>query len=76
MPFKFGIIFILLQDIRFIIRELKKIDSKFYGKGVEGGALLYPLHSSLNMAKQIAIFEVPPPGKRKIVIATNIAETR
>ncbi|PFH54597.1 hypothetical protein AMATHDRAFT_134454 [Amanita thiersii Skay4041] len=36
---------------------------------------LYPLHSTLSSESQSAVFEVPPPGVRKIVIATNIAET-
>ncbi|KAH6917258.1 pre-mRNA-splicing factor ATP-dependent RNA helicase prp22 [Coprinopsis sp. MPI-PUGE-AT-0042] len=36
---------------------------------------LYPLHSTLTSENQAAVFDVPPPGIRKIVIATNIAET-
>lgn len=36
---------------------------------------IYPLHSSLATAEQLAVFEVPPSGVRKIVLATNIAET-
>ena len=36
---------------------------------------VYPLHSSLSTAEQKAIFDVPPAGVRKVVIATNIAET-
>jgi len=36
---------------------------------------VYPLHSTLSTAEQIAIFDIPPEGVRKIVIATNIAET-
>jgi len=38
-------------------------------------ARVLPLHSSLTSAEQQMIFDVPPPGIRKIVIATNIAET-
>ena len=33
------------------------------------------LHSILSSADQQSVFNVPPPGVRKIVIATNIAET-
>ncbi len=33
------------------------------------------LHSVLSSQDQSAAFDVPPPGVRKIVIATNIAET-
>ncbi|KAF4623096.1 hypothetical protein D9613_001917 [Agrocybe pediades] len=36
---------------------------------------LYPLHSTLSSESQGAVFDVPPVGIRKIVIATNIAET-
>ena len=34
-----------------------------------------PLHSSLSPAEQAEVFEAMPPGVRKIVLATNIAET-
>jgi ATP-dependent RNA helicase DHX29 len=37
--------------------------------------LVYPLHSSIATEDQEAAFLVPPPGIRKIVLATNIAET-
>lgn len=37
--------------------------------------LIYPLHSTLSSEGQGAVFEIPPTGIRKIVIATNIAET-
>ncbi|KAF8973905.1 P-loop containing nucleoside triphosphate hydrolase protein [Flammula alnicola] len=36
---------------------------------------IYPLHSTLSSESQGAVFDIPPPGVRKIVIATNIAET-
>ncbi|TFJ80181.1 hypothetical protein NSK_008481 [Nannochloropsis salina CCMP1776] len=36
---------------------------------------LYPLHSQLPMDQQREIFSPPPPGLRKIVLATNIAES-
>ncbi|RCI08563.1 hypothetical protein L249_4778 [Ophiocordyceps polyrhachis-furcata BCC 54312] len=37
--------------------------------------LVYPLHSSIATEDQESAFVVPPPGMRKIVLATNIAET-
>jgi ATP-dependent RNA helicase DHX29 len=43
--------------------------------GDERKWLIYALHSSIANDKQQAAFDVPPRGVRKIVIATNIAET-
>ena len=36
---------------------------------------LLPLHASLSPVEQKLVFVPPPKGKRKVVIATNIAET-
>ncbi|KAI0348676.1 P-loop containing nucleoside triphosphate hydrolase protein [Trametopsis cervina] len=36
---------------------------------------IHPLHSSIASDQQGAVFDIPPHGIRKIVIATNIAET-
>ncbi|OAX44745.1 P-loop containing nucleoside triphosphate hydrolase protein [Rhizopogon vinicolor AM-OR11-026] len=43
--------------------------------GDEHSFRIYPLHSTLSNENQSAVFDIPPPGVRKIVIATNIAET-
>ena len=34
-----------------------------------------PLHASLETREQRKVFTSPPPGKRKVVVATNVAET-
>ena len=34
-----------------------------------------PLHSSVSPQEQRCVFERPPGGTRKVVLATNIAET-
>jgi HrpA-like RNA helicase len=49
------------------IRRIEKFQTSSYR--------IYPLHSSLSTADQVAVFEVPPPGVRKIVLSSNIAET-
>ena len=45
------------------------------GRRFHGGWLIYPLHSSIASEEQEAAFLVPPRGSRKIILATNIAET-
>lgn len=40
-----------------------------------GKFLLVPLHSTLTNEEQALVFRKPPPGQRKIVLSTNIAET-
>ena len=41
----------------------------------DGSWWVMPLHSSVSPEDQKGAFTVPPPGVRKIVLATNIAET-
>ncbi|KAG8724099.1 DEAH-box ATP-dependent RNA helicase prp43 [Ceratobasidium sp. 395] len=44
-------------------------------KGAPGSLLCLPLYSALPPAQQQRIFDPAPPGGRKVIIATNIAET-
>ncbi|GAA5856055.1 hypothetical protein JCM5353_005568, partial [Sporobolomyces roseus] len=37
--------------------------------------LVLPLHANLTTAEQTLVFRPTPPGKRKVVVATNVAET-
>ncbi|XP_010002505.1 PREDICTED: probable ATP-dependent RNA helicase DHX34 [Chaetura pelagica] len=37
--------------------------------------VVLPLHSTLSVTEQDKVFDVPPPGVRKCILATNIAET-
>ncbi|CAE6447767.1 unnamed protein product [Rhizoctonia solani] len=45
------------------------------GKDGPGPLLVVPLYSSLPPAQQQRIFDSAPPGGRKVVVSTNIAET-
>lgn len=40
-----------------------------------GSLHVLPLHASLETREQKRVFAHPPPGKRKVVVATNVAET-
>ncbi|XP_015262611.1 PREDICTED: probable ATP-dependent RNA helicase DHX34 [Gekko japonicus] len=37
--------------------------------------VVLPLHSTLSVAEQDKVFDMPPPGVRKCIVSTNIAET-
>ncbi|KAG6820381.1 hypothetical protein H0H93_001352 [Arthromyces matolae] len=57
------------------IRRLNDILTEHPSFGDSSLFKLFPLHSTLSSENQSAVFELPPEGVRKIVIATNIAET-
>ncbi|CDO72377.1 hypothetical protein BN946_scf184977.g76 [Trametes cinnabarina] len=57
------------------IRRLNDILTDHRSFGAEDRFRIYPLHSTISSEQQGAVFDIPPPGVRKIVIATNIAET-
>ncbi|XP_072173861.1 ATP-dependent RNA helicase DHX30-like [Diadema setosum] len=57
------------QDIRSVNDKLKAD----WGKSDK--YVIYPVHSNITMDNQQAMFDIPPEGVRKVVLATNIAET-
>ncbi|KAI0335964.1 P-loop containing nucleoside triphosphate hydrolase protein [Cubamyces sp. BRFM 1775] len=57
------------------IRRLNDILTEHRSFGADEQFRIYPLHSTISSDQQGAVFDIPPPGVRKIVIATNIAET-
>uniref|UniRef100_A0AAY4ALD3 RNA helicase n=1 Tax=Denticeps clupeoides TaxID=299321 RepID=A0AAY4ALD3_9TELE len=58
------------QDIKAVQQRLEE-RARFQSDS----QLILPLHSSMSVADQQTVFQRPPEGKRKIVLATNIAET-
>ncbi|KAI9683700.1 MAG: hypothetical protein M1829_005006 [Trizodia sp. TS-e1964] len=58
------------------IAEIRQLHDMLSGSPVFSQAwYIYSLHSTIASEDQQRAFEVPPPGIRKIVLATNIAET-
>ncbi|KAI0007716.1 P-loop containing nucleoside triphosphate hydrolase protein [Xylariaceae sp. FL0662B] len=54
-----------VAEINRTVNQLKAISSLH----------VLPLHASLDTREQRRVFASPPPGKRKVVVATNVAET-
>ena len=58
------------------IAEIRRLNSMLVGHSAfSSGWCIYPLHSTIATEEQEQAFLVPPAGARKIVLATNIAET-
>lgn len=58
------------------IAEIRQLNDMLPGHpAFAKGWRIHPLHSSFASEDQQAAFEIPPNGVRKIVLATNIAET-
>ncbi|KAJ3172071.1 ATP-dependent DNA/RNA helicase dhx36 [Geranomyces variabilis] len=64
-----------LQEIDTLMSRLKDDDRFGMGFNDERRFRVYPLHSSVPIAAQQFVFDVPPAGVRKIILSTNIAET-
>lgn len=54
------------------IRRLHDILTTHPKFGIPEAYLIYPLHSALASEEQSAVFDIPPPGTRKIVIGRRI----
>ncbi|TPX16559.1 uncharacterized protein E0L32_003853 [Thyridium curvatum] len=58
------------------IAEIRTLNDLLLGdRNFSSNWLIYPLHSTIATEDQEQAFLIPPPGYRKIVLATNIAET-
>ncbi|KAI5631594.1 helicase associated domain (HA2) domain-containing protein [Phthorimaea operculella] len=54
------------------IQQTKQLLNQTFSESTHS---ILPVHSRLSTSDQVKIFSKPPPGVRKIVLATNIAET-
>lgn len=58
------------------LAEIRRLNDEVLSEPIfQKDWVVYALHSSIASDDQERAFDVPPPGIRKIVIATNIAET-
>ncbi|KAI4101868.1 MAG: hypothetical protein L6R37_004743 [Teloschistes peruensis] len=58
------------------IAEIRRLNSMLAVHNTfSSGWLIHSLHSTIAMEEQEKAFAIPPPGYRKIVLSTNIAET-
>ncbi|CDJ46354.1 pre-mRNA splicing factor RNA helicase, putative [Eimeria brunetti] len=71
-----GDILLFLPGQQEIDEAVEEIQRRLKGRGTEAAELIVlPLYSSLPGDQQARVFEPTPPGARKAVFATNIAET-
>lgn len=70
-----GSILIFLPGYDDIVTMRDKINSEEKRMNMGMRYNLYALHSKMQMSDQKKIFRPSPPGSRKIILATNIAET-
>lgn len=57
------------------IKDIAALLATAQAAGRLPGAVVIPLHGSMPTVHQQSVFERPPPGQRKLLLATNIAET-
>jgi ATP-dependent helicase HrpB len=55
--------------------EIRSVESKLRGKLMDSSICLIPLHGSLSAEAQDQALAPLPPGQRKVVLATSVAET-
>lgn len=71
-----GAVLVFLPGVAEIRRLQKQLNSSLQIAGCHSGGLwILALHGSLSSDEQRKVFSRPSPGCRKIVLATNIAET-
>lgn len=56
------------------VREIRHVERELAGR-LPSNVLLTPLYGALSQKEQQQAIEAPPPGERKVVLATSIAES-
>lgn len=56
-------------------REIRRVQSLLHASGLESSVRVFPLYGELSGDDQDSALQPPPLGSRKVVLATNIAET-
>lgn len=69
-----GAILVFLPGMGDILSLVDRLAASEHFGGVSSDWIL-PLHSSVSVIEQQKAFQMPPSGVRKVVVATNIAET-
>jgi ATP-dependent RNA helicase HrpB len=59
------------REISAVGRELAQL----LERGGDTGIVIAPLYGGLSLERQQQAIEMPPPGSRKVVLSTNVAET-
>lgn len=72
-PAGLGAVLVFLPGMGEITQALERLQDSPRLRGFK--LQLLPLHSTLPSSDQLAVFQRPPAGTRKVVLATNIAET-
>ncbi|KPA77428.1 putative Rna helicase [Leptomonas pyrrhocoris] len=67
-----GAVLVFLPGMAEIQRCMEQLS---YNPRLAKACLFYNLHSSLGSSEQQGVFRKPPPGKRKVILGTNIMET-
>lgn len=70
-----GAILVFLPGTQEIRDVEKALNEAPFRDVLAGSALVLQLHGSLSMEEQNRVFQRPPAGKRKVVLATNVAES-
>ena len=55
--------------------EIRRVQELLAEAGLPSQVSVHPLHGELALGEQDAALAVSPPGRRKVILATNIAET-